>query len=144
MLVISSALATIDSHAAESEFQFRPGPLQAVDDTIAAAIARGEIPGAVLWIESHGKTHRRAYGNRALIPAREPMTDDTVFDLASLTKVIATTTVAMSLVDEGKLDLDAPVRTIVPGFGGGAKDRILVRQLLTHSGGLLWWAPLYE
>ena len=72
------------------------------------------------------------------------MTTGTVFDLASLTKVVATTTVAMTLVDEGRLDLDAPVRTIVPGFAGGAKDAITVRQLLTHSGGLLWWAPLYE
>jgi len=57
---------------------------------------------------------------------------------------VVTTTVAMVLVDEGRLDLDATVSSIVPGFRGGDKDDVRVRQLLTHSGGLLWWAPLFE
>jgi CubicO group peptidase (beta-lactamase class C family) len=72
------------------------------------------------------------------------VTTDTLYDLASLTKVIVTTTVAMMLVDEGKLDLDQPVSAFISGFRGGAKDRVTVAQLLTHSGGLKWWAPLYE
>jgi CubicO group peptidase (beta-lactamase class C family) len=69
---------------------------------------------------------------------------DTVYDLASLTKVVATTTAAMILVDEGRLDLDKRVRDFLPRFAGGAKDRVTVRQLLTHSSGLDWWAPLYK
>ena len=66
------------------------------------------------------------------------MTTDTQFDLASLTKVIATTTMAMMLVDEGRLDLDRPVRDYFSKFSGGAKDRIRVRDLLTHSSGIDW------
>jgi len=57
---------------------------------------------------------------------------------------VATTTVAMALVDEGRLDLDAAVHRFIPAFNGGAKDRVTVRQLLGHSGGVLWWAPLYQ
>ena len=75
---------------------------------------------------------------------RAEVRPDTIYDLASLTKVIATTTAAMILVDEGRLDLDKPVASFLPGFHGGAKDRVTVRQLLTHSSGIDWWAPLYK
>jgi CubicO group peptidase (beta-lactamase class C family) len=69
---------------------------------------------------------------------------DTIYDLASLTKVVVTTTLSMILFDEGRLDLDARVRDWFPAFSGPDKDRVTVRHLLTHSGGLLWWAPLYK
>jgi len=69
---------------------------------------------------------------------------DTIYDLASLTKVVATTTVAMILVDEGRLDLDKRVSSFLPKFQGGAKDQVTVRHLLTHSSGIDWWAPLYK
>jgi CubicO group peptidase (beta-lactamase class C family) len=115
-----------------------------VDGIVEAAIADRAFPGAVLAIGRRGSLVRfRAFGRQTYDPGAPAMTTDTIFDLASLTKVVATTTVAMGLVDEGKLDLDAPVRSIVPGFSGGAKDGVVVRQLLTHSAGLLWWAPLY-
>src|SRR5690606_21757626 len=64
--------------------------------------------------------------------------------LASLTKVIATTTAAMILVDSGRLDLDAPVQAFLPRFVGPGKELVTVRHLLTHSSGIDWWAPLYE
>lgn len=131
--------------ATPEQVGFRAEGLAEADRIVQGAVADGAFPGAVLAIGRRGSLVRfRAFGRHTYDPGAAPTTTDTVFDLASLTKVVATTTVAMSLVDEGQLDLDAPVRTVVPGFSGGGKDGVVVRQLLTHSGGLLWWAPLYE
>src|SRR6185503_11326229 len=88
--------------------------------------------------------HLRAFGRFTYDTGAPEVKTDTLYDLASLTKVIVTTTLAMMLVDEGKLDLDARVSGFFPRFRGGAKDSVTVRQLLSHSGGLLWWAPLYK
>ncbi len=74
---------------------------------------------------------------------RRPVTTETVYDLASLTKVIGLTTAAMMLVDSGKLALDAPVQRYVPAFQGPNKERVMIRHLLTHSSGLPAWRPLY-
>src|SRR5207248_2112998 len=79
------------------------------------------------------------YGQR-----RANRTDSTLFDMASLTKVVATTTAAMILEDEGKLDLDAPVRSYLPELSDTAKSRITVRMILTHSGGFEAFAPLWR
>jgi CubicO group peptidase (beta-lactamase class C family) len=72
-----------------------------------------------------------------------PVTTQTIYDLASLTKVIGLTTAAMMLVDSGRLDLDAPVQRYVPAFQGASKERVLIRHLLTHSSGMPAWRPLY-
>jgi uncharacterized protein YbbC (DUF1343 family) len=80
--------------------------------------------------------HLQAYGARALVPAREPMTTDTVFDLASLTKVVATTPAVMSLVEQGRIRLNDPVATYVPGFERYGKGRITVGHLMAHVSGL--------
>jgi CubicO group peptidase (beta-lactamase class C family) len=74
---------------------------------------------------------------------RRPVTPETIYDLASLTKVIGLTTATMMLVDEGKLDLDAPVQRYVPSFQGPDKERVTIKHLLTHSSGLPAWRPLY-
>ncbi|MGA9979384.1 MAG: serine hydrolase [Candidatus Sulfotelmatobacter sp.] len=114
-----------------------PVRLAAVDAIIQQAIADGNIPGAVLIVGHNGKVvYRKAYGSRALEPKREPMTLDTVFDLASLTKVIATTTAVMQLVEEGKVRLNDPVAKYLPDFAQNGKDDVTVRQLLTHYSGL--------
>jgi len=114
-----------------------PVRLGAVDSIIQQAIADGSIPGAVLIVGHDGKVvYRKAYGERALEPRREPMTLDTVFDLASLTKVIATTTAVMQLVEQGKVRLNDPVAKYLPEFAQNGKDDITVRQLLTHYSGL--------
>jgi len=111
--------------------------LGAVDSIIQQAIADGNIPGAVLEVGHDGKViYRKAYGERALEPRREPMTLDTVFDLASLTKVIATTTAVMQLVEAGKVRLNDPVAKYLPEFAQNGKQDITVRQLLTHYSGL--------
>jgi uncharacterized protein YbbC (DUF1343 family)/CubicO group peptidase (beta-lactamase class C family) len=111
--------------------------LGTVDEVIKQAIHEGAIPGAVLLVGHNGQVvYRQAYGNRALEPRHEVMTLDTIFDLASLTKVIATTTAVMQLVEEGKLRLNDPVEKYLPGFAQNGKTDITVRQLLTHYSGL--------
>src|SRR4029077_93016 len=108
-----------------------------VDSVINQAIAEGNLPGAVLVVGHNGAVvYRKAYGNRALEPRREPMTLDTVFDLASLTKVIATTTAVMQLVELGKVKPNDPVAKYLPEFAQNGKEDITVRQLLVHYSGL--------
>ncbi|HWW16564.1 MAG TPA: exo-beta-N-acetylmuramidase NamZ domain-containing protein [Candidatus Dormibacteraeota bacterium] len=109
----------------------------AVDAVIQNAISDGSIPGAVLIVGHDGAViYRKAYGERALEPRREAMTLDTVFDLASLTKVIVTTPAVMQLVESGKVRLNDPVAKYLPEFAANGKDDITVRQLLTHYSGL--------
>jgi uncharacterized protein YbbC (DUF1343 family)/CubicO group peptidase (beta-lactamase class C family) len=111
--------------------------LPAVDAVIEQAIEEKQVPGAVLIVGHDGQViYRKAYGERALEPRREPMTLDTVFDLASLTKVIVTTTAVMQLVEQGKVRLNDPVAKYLPEFAQNGKDDITVRQLLIHYSGL--------
>jgi uncharacterized protein YbbC (DUF1343 family)/CubicO group peptidase (beta-lactamase class C family) len=93
-------------------------------------------PGGVLWLEHRGVTYHKAYGHRALVPAEEPMTEDTIFDAASLTKVIACTPAVMLLVERGQVNLDEPAQTYIPEFKGEGKEAITVRQLMLHISGL--------
>jgi len=111
--------------------------LSGVDSVIEQAVADGNIPGAVLLVGHDGKVvYRKAYGSRALEPQREPMTMDTIFDLASLTKVIATTTAVMQLFEQGRVRMNDPVAKYLPEFAQNGKDDISVRQLMTHYSGL--------
>jgi CubicO group peptidase (beta-lactamase class C family) len=124
---------------------FRAQGLVEVDHVVEAAVSDGAFPGAVLAVGRRGRLVRYAgFGRLSYDPRASAVQTDTVYDLASVTKVVVTTTLAMILVDEGRLDLETPVHSLLPEFSGGAKDDVRVRQLLTHSGGLLWWAPLYE
>jgi CubicO group peptidase (beta-lactamase class C family) len=108
----------------------------ALDAAVEQSVRDGLIPGAVVVVGHDGKiVHRKAYGSRALVPAREPMTLDTVFDIASLTKVVATTPALMKLFEQGKLRINDPVTAYLPEFEGGKSD-ITVRDLLTHFSGL--------
>jgi uncharacterized protein YbbC (DUF1343 family)/CubicO group peptidase (beta-lactamase class C family) len=107
-----------------------------IDRVIDLAVENDEMPGAVAWIGQGSKIlHRKAYGNRSLLPAREPMTLDTIFDAASLTKVVATTASIMRLVEQGKVRLGDKVTVYLPNFQRGKSD-ITVRMLLTHFSGM--------
>jgi uncharacterized protein YbbC (DUF1343 family)/CubicO group peptidase (beta-lactamase class C family) len=100
-------------------------------------IARGDIPGAVVLIGDRDRIlYEHAFGFQALSPRPEPMTVDTGFDLASLTKVVATTPAILQLIEQGKMALDAPVSRYWPGFAARGKSAITVRELLTHTSGL--------
>jgi len=108
-----------------------------VDEIVQAGIAAKAAPGAVVLIGRGDQTvYEKAYGTRATVPSTEPMTLDTVFDLASLTKVVATTTAVMTLVEQGRVRLNDPVASFVPGFDRYGKAGITVRHLLTHVSGL--------
>ncbi|MBI2682087.1 MAG: DUF1343 domain-containing protein [Acidobacteriales bacterium] len=108
-----------------------------VDAVIEQAIAQDHIPGAVLLVGHKGRVvYRKAYGMRALEPAAEPMTLDTIFDVASMTKSIVTAPAVMQLLGEGKLRLYDPIAKYIPEFGKNGKGEITIRQLLTHYSGL--------
>ncbi|HEY6108420.1 MAG TPA: serine hydrolase domain-containing protein [Gemmatimonadales bacterium] len=112
--------------------------------TYVASQVDSAYPGAVVAVGRHGRLALLAAAGHFGTDDPRPVDPQTIYDLASLTKVIGLTTACMILVDEGKLDLDAPVRTYVPQFRGPQKDRVTIRQLLTHSAGMHWWRPLYR
>lgn len=104
---------------------------------VLGEIATGRIAGAVVLVGDRDRIlYRRAFGNRLLGSRPRPMTPATIFDLASVTKVVATTPAVMQLVDAGRLDLDMPVARYWPAFGFNGKGRITLRQLLSHCSGL--------
>jgi len=114
-----------------------PVVLGRVDALVEQAIARGEVPGAVLLVgRGDVVLHRKAYGQRSVSPTAEPMTLDTIFDMASITKIVATTTSVMILVEEGRLRLSDRVASHIPEFGRYGKESITIQQLLTHTSGL--------
>src|SRR5256714_8185341 len=113
-----------------------------LDSIIAVGIAQGAAPGVALAVGRFGRlVHLRAYGRIDTGSVAPIVTDSTLFDMASLTKVVATTTAAMILEDEDKLDLDAPVRSCLPELDYTAKSPITVRMILPHSGGFEAFAP---
>jgi CubicO group peptidase (beta-lactamase class C family) len=119
--------------------------LMLAEETVADRIAQGAMPGAALAVGRGASTVvERGFGRLSWglgSPAVDP--DRTIFDLASLTKVVATTTAVMLLVEDGKMELDAQVSTYLPEFSGGAKDRVTVRHLLTHTSGLPAWSEIW-
>ncbi|MGH9650952.1 MAG: serine hydrolase domain-containing protein, partial [Terriglobales bacterium] len=109
----------------------------ALDAVLEKAVGEGEIPGAVVVVgQGDAVVYRRAFGWRALEPEREPMTVDTVFDLASLTKPMVTATALMQLVEQGKVGLDDPLTKYLPACGANGKQAITLRLLATHFSGL--------
>ena len=108
-----------------------------IDDLIEEAIRENRLPGAVVLIgQNENVLYRKAFGHRAKVPNFEPMTVDTIFDLASLTKIVATTTSIMKLVEDGSIALEDPVTRYIPEFKRHGKSQITVRHLLTHMSGL--------
>jgi uncharacterized protein YbbC (DUF1343 family) len=118
---------------------------QTIDSIVQRALAEGAAPGAALAIGRHGRlVHQRAYGRIAAAADAAPVTDSTRYDMASLTKVVATTTAAMILQERGLLDIDRPVRDYLPELAAPEKAGITVRQLLAHNGGFRSGAPLWR
>ena len=123
----------------------RQNPWNRIDDLVREAMAAKSTPGAVVLVGQGDKTlYEKAFGFRATVPAEEPMSLDTIFDLASLTKVVATTTAVMTLIEDGRLRLNDPVSTHIPGFERYGKGNITVRHLLTHVSGLRPDVDLHE
>ncbi len=111
--------------------------LTSLDPIVEGAIQDGQVPGAVLLVWHDGQVvYRKAFGNRSIEPRRETMTADTVFDIASLTKVVATAVAVMQLVQKGEIRVNEPVAKYIPEFAQNGKEDVTIRQLLTHFSGL--------
>ena len=133
MLMVVLAAMTIQTYSGTAT----------LDDAVNKAIAEKRSPGAVLIVSHRGHIlHRRAYGNRSETPTVEPMTLDTVFDCASLTKVVSTTSCLMKLFEQGKYRLSDKVTDYIPEFQNGKSD-VTLRNLMTHFSGLRPDVPLY-
>lgn len=140
-IFVQSALAQLPLARPES-VSISSARLAQMDAVINSEIANKRLPGAVVLVSRKGRiVWNKTYGNRALEPARETMTPDTIFDLASLTKVVATATSIMILVERGKLRLNDPVSLHIPELKGEGRDRITIEQLLTHVSG---YAPDFD
>ncbi|WP_394822533.1 exo-beta-N-acetylmuramidase NamZ domain-containing protein [Pendulispora albinea] len=119
--------------------------LAAIDHAVDRALMEGRLPGCVVVVgRREGVLFRKAYGFRAYAPDPEEMTLDTVFDLASLTKPVATASSIMVLVDRGRVGLDEPAARYVPEFGRAGKGAITLRHLLTHVSGLPVETPVRD
>lgn len=124
------------SGAAGTQVQLDSRQFQRIDAAIGAAIAQRQLPGAVFHLERGGAVYERAYGRFSYEPGAPGVTLDTVFDAASLSKVLATAPAILLLAEDGKLDLEAELVDYFPECAGGDKDAITIRQLLTHTSGL--------
>lgn len=149
MLLIGCALASATLSASGKLKTVKPESVEVSAKNLAAItpevereVKAGHLPGAVVLVaRKGGVVWREAYGARAVEPAREPMTTDTIFDLASLTKIVATATSIMILVERGKLRLSDPLSTYIPEIKGEGRDRITIELLLTHRAG---YAPDFD
>jgi len=125
--------------------------VEKIDSILNSEVSKDKIPGAVVQIKKDGKiVYTNAYGyaqkydiNHNLLNPPAPMNTATLFDMASLTKVIGTTTSIMLLVDKGTIKVDEPVGKYIEAFDTGAKKAITIRNLLTHTAGLIEWYPLF-
>lgn len=131
LLFILGCVSTSSPDAA-----FHPQKLAEIDNAIGVAIAEGKLPGGVLWIEREGVSYRKTYGEQARVPASVPAALDTIYDAASLTKVLATAPAIYLLHEREKLGIDRPVSEYLPEFAAGEKAKITIRHLLTHTSGL--------
>jgi uncharacterized protein YbbC (DUF1343 family)/CubicO group peptidase (beta-lactamase class C family) len=141
VLLISSPLPAQDKKrltlTAPESLGMSSERLAKIDEAVLESIARKDTPGAVVLVARKGRiVYRKAFGDRAIEPKREAMTIDTIFDLASLTKIVATTTSVMILVERGKLSLADPVALYISEFGKFGKERITIEQSMTHRAGL--------
>ena len=129
-----AALPETDAAAA----RLNEAKLAAIEAVVAEEIAAGRVPGAVVVVGRGNEiAYAKAFGDRAKVPAAEPMTLDTIFDMASLTKPMATATSIMILVEEGKIRLTDPVRKFLPDWDNRGKGGITIDQLLRHRSGLI-------
>jgi CubicO group peptidase (beta-lactamase class C family) len=136
---------TVLTASPASDVGFAEGLNAQLDSIANAAIADRAAPAIAMAVGRHGRlVHLRGYGAVDWAPGSAAVTDSTLFDLASITKVVATTTAAMILEEEGRLDLDRTVASYLPEFADSTKRAITVRMLLTHRGGLEAFAALYR
>jgi uncharacterized protein YbbC (DUF1343 family)/CubicO group peptidase (beta-lactamase class C family) len=142
LVLLAQAYGATLPSAAPASVGMNASRLAGMDAVIGEALAGGAAPGAVVLVARRGRiVWRKAYGSRALEPAREAMTTDTIFDLASLTKVVATATSIMILIERGQLGLNDSLSRYIPEIKGEGRERITIENLLTHRSG---YAPDFD
>lgn len=139
--MLAAGCAQLPAPVMRAERPLDAGKLAALDEAIGKAIAAQRLPGAVLHLEREGAVYERAYGRQTFEADAPAVTPATVFDAASLTKVVVTAPAVLLLAEDGKIDLEAPLVRYFPECGGGGKDAITVRHLLTHTSGLASGLP---
>ncbi|HSC53940.1 MAG TPA: glycoside hydrolase family 3 N-terminal domain-containing protein [Phnomibacter sp.] len=138
------AAAPVFTNAAPETVGMNSKILKAIDTVAAEAIAQGATPGCVVTVLRHGKlAFQQAYGYLDF-QQQFPVATNTIYDLASVTKVSATTVAVMKLVEEGKLDVKKKVSDYLPWLKGGDKENITIENLLLHQAGLVSWIPFYK
>ena len=142
-LLLSLSIFAQVKIADPSKHGMDPARLARLDEAIEECIAEGNIPGAVISVvRGNSIVYLKAYGNKSLVPETEPMTVETIFDLASLSKCVGTTLAVMQLIEKGNIGLTDPVNKYIPGFkpwvdpDTGEKVDIIIRDLMTHASGL--------
>lgn len=142
-LVLSAAISLVPHSEglrlrAPAEVGMSPDRLEIINRIMRRGITVGGFPGAAVVVGRRGAiVYEQGFGTLSYANSSAPVSaDESIYDLASLTKVIGTTTAAMVLFDQGKLNLDAKVSTYIPQFVGGMRDLVTVRMLLTHTAGL--------
>jgi uncharacterized protein YbbC (DUF1343 family)/CubicO group peptidase (beta-lactamase class C family) len=142
VLLLAPSIAAQRPNSPRANTGISSARLQRIDAVVQQSIEKKELPGAVVLVGHRGQiVWRKAYGARAIEPNRELMTADTVFDLASLTKVVATATSIMILIERGEVRLNDPVVKFIPEMKGEGRDAITIEQLLTHTSG---FAPDFD
>jgi uncharacterized protein YbbC (DUF1343 family) len=142
LIVCAQALPAPLPSAAPAAVGMSAERLAQIDQVVGQAIERKETPGAVVLVGRRGRVvWRKAYGARAVEPAREPMTAETIFDCASLTKIVATATSVMVLIERGQVRLNDSLTRYLPEVKGEGREQVTVEQLLTHRSG---FAPDFD
>ena len=118
---------------AQLNANFHPEVLRDIDAVLASAVTEKKLPGGVVWIECEGKSWQKTFGRRNVTGSGEATSEDTIYDTASLTKVLATAPSILILAERGKLKLNAPVVQYIPEFSGDKRQDVTIRQLLTHT-----------
>jgi uncharacterized protein YbbC (DUF1343 family)/CubicO group peptidase (beta-lactamase class C family) len=136
LAIVAGAFGSTLPSVQPSKVSVDASRLAYIDEAVNEAIEKKEMPGAVVLVARRGGVvWRKAYGSRAVVPQREAMTADTIFDLASLTKIVATATSVMILVERGKIRLEDSVSRYIPELKGEGRERITIERLLTHTSG---------
>lgn len=144
-LILSQGALAALPEADPAMLGFDPARLALIDGAVNESISRTKLPGALVLVGRHGKiAYVKAFGHRSLIPAAEPMTRDTIFDLASLTKPLATASSVMKLLEDGKLRLKDSLAQLLPEFDNHGKGAITLEQLLRHRAGLIADNPISD
>ena len=135
-LIFSGILVLAFSCQCLRSQSYHADKLAEIDTAIEEAINQKKTPGGVFWLERKGQIYSKAFGDKSVEPKRSPTRVNTIYDSASLTKVIATAPAIMLLMERGKILLDAPAHNYLDGFRGGGKESITIRHLMTHTSGL--------